>query len=191
MPRWVLAALLLLALPSVALAADRSLLSAQQVNTVKALLAGAGTLLLVVRLALPRWQQLPARRRRLWDGALLGLGLLAAACWWNLFQFNYPIFGHPSETYHYYIGSKYFPELGYTRLYHCTTVADAEVGSPEWAANRYIRNLETNSLESGQSALADPEACKRHFSPERWRSFRRDVNEFRKRSDEVYWLRMQ
>ena len=54
MPRWVLVALLLLALPSAALAADRSLLSAQQVNTVKALLAGAGTLLLLVRLALPR-----------------------------------------------------------------------------------------------------------------------------------------
>ena len=146
MPRWVLAALLLLALPSVALAADRSLLSAQQVNTVKALLAGAGTLLLVVRLALPRWQPLPARRRRLWDGALLGLGLLAAACWWNLFQFNYPIFGHPSETYHYYIGSKYFRELGYTRLYRCTAVADAEAGWRKRVESRYVRDLETNDV---------------------------------------------
>jgi hypothetical protein len=179
MPRWVLP-LLLLALPSAALAADGSLLTAQRVNTLKALLAAAGTLLLLVRLALPRWERLPARGRRLWDGALLGLGLLAAACWWNLFQFNYPIFGHPSETYHYYVGSKYFRELGYTRLYRCTAIADAEAGRSKPDANRYIRNLETNDAERVAALLERPEACKRHFTPERWRSFSRDVAWFRK-----------
>ncbi|MBW1684320.1 MAG: hypothetical protein JRS35_04585 [Deltaproteobacteria bacterium] len=187
MPRWVLVALLLLALPSVALAADRSLLSAQQVNTVKALLAGAGTLLLVVRLALPRWRQLPARRRRLWDGALLGLGLLAAACWWNLFQFNYPIFGHPSETYHYYVGSKYFRELGYTRLYRCTAVADAEAGWRKRVENRYVRDLETNDIVLAAALLEHPEDCKQHFTKERWRDFSRDVAWFRTHLPQRRW----
>ncbi len=186
MLRWLLA-LVLLALPSAALADDRSLLSPQQVNTVKALLAGAATLLLVARLALPRWAQLPARRRRLWDGALLGLGLLATACWWNLFQFNYPIFGHPSETYHYYVGSKYFRELGYTRLYRCTAIADAEAGWRKQVESRYVRDLETNSVELAATLLEQPEACKRHFTPERWRSFSRDVAWFRNHMPRRRW----
>jgi hypothetical protein len=180
----------LLALPCRAWA-EETLLSVGEVHTVKGVVAGVGTLWLLLHLVASRFPGLGPRFWRLWDGGLLVLGIAAVVCWTNLFQFHYPSFGHRSETYHYYMGSKYFRELGYTRLYSCTTVADAEVGSPEWAANRYIRNLETNSLEHGRSVLADPEACKRHFSPERWRSFRRDVNEFRKRSEEVHWLRLQ
>jgi hypothetical protein len=190
MPRWLLP-LLLLALPSAALAADGSLLSTQQVNTVKALLAGAGTLLLVVRLALPRWEQLPARRRRLWDGALLTLGLLATACWWNLFQFNYPIFGHPSETYHYYVGSKYFRELGYTRLYRCTAIADAEAGWRKQVETRYVRDLETNSVERAAALLDHPEDCKQHFTEERWHEFSRDLAWFRTHLPKRRWRMTQ
>jgi hypothetical protein len=158
------------------------------VNTVKALLAGADTLLLALRLALPRWERLPARRRRLWDGALLGLALLAAACWWNLFQFNYPISGHPSETYHYYVGSKYFRELGYTRLYRCTTVAEAESGRRERVATRLVRDLETNNVGPAAALLKHPEACKRHFTPERWLSFSRDLAWFRKQQPRRWHL---
>ena len=171
--------------------AEETLLSVDEVRTVKGVVAGVGTLWLLLHLVASRFPGLDPRFWRLWDGGLLVLGIAAVVCWTNLFQFHYPRFGHPADTYQYYMGSKYFRELGYTRLYSCTTVADAEVGTPEWAANRYIRNLETNSLEEGRSVLADPEACKRHFSPERWRSFRRDVNEFRTRSNEAYWLRMQ
>jgi hypothetical protein len=194
MTRWLLAGGLvlgaLLALPCHAWA-EETLLSVGQVHGVKGVVAGVGTLWLLLHLVASRFPGLPPRFWRLWDGGLLVLGVAAVVCWTNIFQFHYPHFGHRTETYHYYMGSKYFPELGYTRLYQCTTVADAEVGGPEWAANRYIRNLETNSLESGQSVLADPEACKRHFSPARWRSFRRDLNELRKQSTEAYWLRMQ
>jgi hypothetical protein len=190
MRRWA-PPLLLLTLPSAALAADGSLLGSQQVNTVKAIAAGAGTLLLVARIALPRWERRSARWRRLWDGALLGLGLLAAACWWNLFQFNYPIFGHPSETYHYYLGSKYFRELGYTRLYRCTAVVDAEWGWRKQVESRYVRNLETNDVERAAPLLEDPQACKQHFTPERWRSFSRDVAWFRKQLPLRRWQRTQ
>jgi hypothetical protein len=180
----------LLALPCRAWA-EEALLGPDEVLSVKGVVAGVGTLWLLLHLVASRFPGLAPRFWRLWDGGLLALGIAAVVCWTNLFQFHYSHFGHRTETYHYYIGSKYFRELGYTRLYYCTTVADAEVGSPDWAANRYIRNLETNSLESGQSALADPEACKRHFTPERWREFRRDLNELRKQSTEAYWLRMQ
>jgi hypothetical protein len=33
---------------------------------------------------------------------------------------------HRWEQFHYFLGAKYFPELGYTRLYQCTAVAEAE-----------------------------------------------------------------
>jgi hypothetical protein len=180
----------LLALPCHA-SAEETLLGVGEVRTVKGVVAGVGTLWLLLRLVASRFPGLTPRFWRLWDGGLLVLGIAAVVCWTNLFQFHYSHFGHRTETYHYYIGSKYFRELGYTRLYYCTAVADAEVGGPEWVAGRYIRNLGTNSLDYGRSALADPEACKRHFTPERWRGFRRDLNELRKQSTEVYWLRMQ
>jgi hypothetical protein len=180
----------LLALPCRAWA-EETLLSVDEVGSVKGIVAGVGTLWLLLHLVASRFPGLTPRFWRLWDGGLLVLGIAAVVCWTNLFQFHYPRFGHLSETYHYYMGSKYFRELGYTRLYYCTTVADAEVGSLEWAANRYVRNLETNALVEGRSVLADPEACKRHFSPERWRSFRRDLNAFRKRFTEAHWVRMQ
>jgi hypothetical protein len=103
-----------------------------------------------------------AGSRRLRDAGLVVLGVLGAACWWNLFQFHFPGFGHPSDTFHYYLGAKYFPELRYTRLYACTAVADAESGVP---VERALRDLETNTLTSSAAALADPDACRRTLLP--------------------------
>jgi hypothetical protein len=137
------------------------------------------------------WEAVAPRWRRAWDAALLALGVLAAALWWNLFQFNYPDFGHPSETYHYYLGSKYFPELRYTRLYRCTAVADAEAGLAEDVAARSIRDLTSNVLGPAAEALRDPEACKRHFTPQRWRDFAYDLAWFRREMAPPYWQRTQ
>jgi hypothetical protein len=182
---------LLLALPWLCAVAEPPLLFSPQVSTVKALVASAGALLLLARLGSRRWSRASPRWRRLADAGLLALGVLAAACWWNLFQFNYPMFGHPSETYHYYVGSKYYRELGYTRLYHCTAIADAEAGRRAEVAGRYLRNLETNRIERATAALADPDGCKRHFTPQRWRRFRRDVGWFREGLPKRRWHRMQ
>jgi hypothetical protein len=122
------------------------------------------------------------------DALLLALGILGALGWWNFLQFRYqPGYGHPLEIYHYYLGSKYFDELGYTRLYACTTVADAESGFRDQAARRLIRNLETYERESGRNILRDPTRCTRHFSPERWENFKHDVGWFRDRIPEGVW----
>ncbi len=163
----------------------------QQVGQVKATVAVLGTLLLAVRIAAGRRPGGLGRLARAWDVGLLTLGLLAAACWWNLFRFNYPMFGHPSETYHYYIGSKYYPELGYTRLYQCTALADAAAGRRDEVAARKLRDLETNALIPAATALADPGACKDHFTTARWRSFLRDVAWFRARLPERRWHQSQ
>ena len=50
---------------------------------------------------------------------------------------------HVWELYHHVLGAKYFDELGYTRLYDCTLVADVEAGfaiAPERAADAAARD---------------------------------------------------
>src|SRR2546425_1445325 len=99
-------------------------------------------------------------------------------------QFPY----HRWEQFTYYIGAKYFPELGYTRLYACTAVAEAERAGPRWVASRPIRDLLTDELVPGGTALEHPEACKGHFSPARWAAFVEDVNWFRTDTVRPYWI---
>ena len=45
----------------------------------------------------------------------------------GLFMYPKPwILVHAHDIYHYYMGSKYSPEVGYLDLYQATTIADAE-----------------------------------------------------------------
>lgn len=126
--------------------------------------------------------------RRLRDGALAALGLLGLLCWSNLLQWNYPGFGHPSDTFHYYLGAKYFPELRYTRLYECVAVADAEAGLRE---PRPMRDLATNELVTSAEVVADPSSCRSHWSDARWAAFRHDVDFLRSRVLPDRWARFQ
>jgi hypothetical protein len=168
----------------------RPLLTTQRVGQLKQGIALAGAALLAWG-ALARRDREPPGRRRLRDALLLGLGLAAALGWWNFLAFHHPGFGHPSETYHYYVGSKYFSELGYDRLYLCTAVADAEAGRRAEVEGRYLRDLERNELVTTEAALAHPEACRAHLSPERWQAFRRDITWFHNRAVPRRWEAMQ
>ena len=156
------------------------------VNAAKFAIAAGGTGLLL-------WGAIAARRggadrhRRLRDALTLGLTVLAGLAWSNFLTFHHGSYGHPTDTYHYYLGSKYFRELGYTRLYECTAIADAQAGHARAVAQRSIRNLRTYQRESAAPLLANPERCTRHFSPERWRAFQRDVTWFREHMHEAYW----
>ena len=95
----VLGALLgaLLALPCPAWA-EETLLGSGEVRSVKGVVAGVGTLWLLLHLVASRFPGLDRRFWRLWDGGLLVLGIAAVVCWTNLFQFHYPHFGHPADT---------------------------------------------------------------------------------------------
>jgi hypothetical protein len=117
------------------------------------------------------------RARGARDALLAALGIAGLACWWNLFQFHFPGFAHPSETFHYYLGAKYFPELAYSGLYECVAVADAEAGlDAEALRARPLRDLATNALTTAGPVLAEPERCRSRFTPERWEAFRADVD---------------
>lgn len=123
---------------------------------------------------------LPDTRRRLRDASLALLGLASFACWWNLGLFHFELgYLQVNDLYHYYLGAKYTPELGYTRLYECTAVADAEDGNLARVRSRWMRDLATNELTRTTSILSDPGRCKSRFSAARWDGFRRDVSWFR------------
>lgn len=136
------------------------------------------------------------------------LGLAAIVAYFDGFKVGYPKFYHRHDQYHYYLGSKYFKELGYDRLYRCTVIAEDEIGvvqfqnedhigtgrsrldlskevrHPDWK----IRNLGgDNLLMPVTEVLEHPEICKKHFSPERWEAYKIDIRYFRLASDKKYW----
>lgn len=113
--------------------------------------------------------------------ALAGvMGVLALLTYFNFGSFHFPNFIHGWDTFHYYIGSKYFKELSYERLYECVAVADSEEPSLRRRVElRKLTNLRTNTVETTADILAHPERCKAHFSPARWESLRRDLRFFR------------
>jgi hypothetical protein len=142
-------------------------------------LAIAGLALLAWGFALRR-KGTPEVARRLRNGLLITLGVLSLGAYWNFGFFHFRNYIHVWDTYHYYIGSKYFNELSYDRLYECASVADSESpGLRRRVELRKIMNLRTNMLGGTADILAHPERCKQHFTPERWESFKQDIAYFR------------
>jgi len=192
-PRAV-AALLALVLIALALAVFAGplsdVLTRRVVDTAKGVVAACAAALLLVEAWLRRQGRSDLHRAPR-DLLLIALATMSALAWWNFFQFHYPHYIHFSDTFHYYVGSKYFSELGYTRLYACTAIADAEAGPGTGVADRTLRNLETNRLEPTRDVLADPDSCRRHFSVDRWTAFARDVSWFRRRVSRSRWHAMQ
>jgi hypothetical protein len=120
------------------------------------------------------------RFSKLRDRLLMLVGILSFCAYWNFGSFHFGNYFHVWDTFHYYIGSKYFKEMSYDRLYECVAVADSEDPSLRRRVElRKIMNLRTNMMESSANILAHPEQCKDHFTPERWESFKRDIAYFR------------
>ncbi|HEX7499095.1 MAG TPA: discoidin domain-containing protein, partial [Polyangia bacterium] len=114
--------------------------------------------------------------------AILGvMGVLAFLTYFNFGSFHFSSFIHGHDTFHYYIGSKYFKELSYDRLYECVAIADSEEepGLRRRVELRKMTNLRTNQVETTADILAHPERCKSHFTPIRWESFRKDLRYIR------------
>jgi hypothetical protein len=107
-------------------------------------------------------------------------GALALATFFNFGFWHFNNFVHGWDTFHYYIGSKYFKELHYERLYECVATADSEEPNLRRRVElRKMMNLRTNIVQTTEDILAHPEKCKQHFTPARWESFRQDVRYFR------------
>jgi len=92
------------------------------------------------------------------------------------------------EFFHYYLGAKYAPEIGYTNLYNATIIADEETGGK--VKGRTIRSLDTHRIVPADRVLRDKARYKALFKEERWKAFSTDVPFFRKRVSSGLWNRM-
>ncbi|HEY3817719.1 MAG TPA: hypothetical protein VGL81_11135 [Polyangiaceae bacterium] len=120
-------------------------------------------------------------------------------------------FVHIHEQYHYFLGARYFRELGYANLYRCSIVAEDEIGAidtvtPNGLARhvdltaeardpeRTLRNIDGDNRlvrVRDMGVLEDARACKEQFSPERWQAFKTDVLFFRVAAGREAFERMQ
>jgi hypothetical protein len=130
------------------------------------------------------------RVRSVADAALVALAFAGIAAYLNFGAYRFSGFVHEHDVFHYFVGAKYFPELGYEDLYTCAAVAEAESGFPERVGLRSQRDLRTNQLVSGAEVLARRSECLAKFTPARWREFTSDVRYFANSGSVESWHRV-
>lgn len=106
----------------------------------------------------------------------LSILVLAVLSFPNFGFFHRPHFGavHSWDAFHYFMGSKYFAELGYEGLYEATLVSGLE--HKVFGDITHIRSLRTYEPEDAQTI--DRSIVKSRFSEERWRAFATDLSYF-------------
>ena len=138
-------------------------------------IAAATALILVLRQSGVGWLRDRARYLR----ALGALAAIAAVAYLNFLSFHgEKTWVHYHDVAHYYLGSKYFRELGYGNLYTAMLRAEAEVYA------NHFRTIEARDLHSGdlvhiRGLLQSSDPVKAAFAPERWEAFKADVAYFR------------
>lgn len=139
-------------------------------EALKVWLAGGGLLLFLL------WWRLP----KSWTAsALLALTVIAGVNYerWGSSSFQKDVDSY--DIIHYYLGSKYFDELGYYDLYPALILADSE--HPKGPFTRKARTYRAQDAEHGyrggrpiREGLAAGREIKKRFSPEDWQEFRTD-----------------
>ncbi len=144
-----------------------------------ALVLAAGT----PRLQAPIWRR---RARRL----LAALGVVAVAAYVNFGTFHGGgLFPHYWEQFHYFLGSKYFPEVGYDGLYVASMGAQMQ-GTPGGAFQPFLRDLRSNEVVPTATLADFGYQVRQRFSDERWAELRRD-NDFFAHLDPGYLARVR
>jgi hypothetical protein len=137
-----------------------------------------GTFLLVLRLK----DRLPAvaRHEVLLMSVLAATALLPHVVFVAREGFNL------NEFFHYYVGTRYFPEVGYSGLYEATVIADYEDDPSSLDPDLQVRSLRSYEMEPRPAVIARADAIRARFTPERWAAFRSDISYFRE-VDGVLW----
>ena len=120
-------------------------------------------------------------RRDRWSKYVLSnLVLLSIVFYLGLMMYPMPwVVVHDHDIFHYYMGAKYSPEVGYTNLYQCTVVAESEnLGrDPHYS----VRRMDNYRPIRSHQVLRQADEHRARFTPERWEEFKGDVAVFRER----------
>ncbi len=149
----------------------------------------AGALFLIYEVRARRLREkLPERLRK---RIAYAMTVIAFFTYFDFFNPNvrYDQYYHRHEFYHYYLGSKYSKELGYLRLYECSLIAEIELGRGANVRKREVRDLRVDLIKPVEATyiVSDPKQCTSHFTPERWKDFKQDVDWFYKSAAGSYW----
>jgi len=170
--RWGLG---LLAIVIVAVTFPETGLGLESVKRLKLLLLAALLALLAARL-----QRLGVLgRRRNFIAALTVLALAAVVVDLDFFDFHgRGTWMQQHDVAHYYLGSKYFEELGYENLYGAMLRAEAELYGDRFITD-HARDLSSHEIVHIRPLLEASGPVKAAFSEKRWEAFSSDVRFFR------------
>lgn len=128
-------------------------------------------------------RRLSAAVRRLGRRVLVGVlgvsAVLAVATYVDFGVFRYGTYLNEWDFYHYYLGTKYAHELGYTNLYGATLAADREGGLRYHNPRNEMRDLGTAQLRNVGEVAAESARYRGRFSDPRWREFVADITWFK------------
>jgi hypothetical protein len=150
-----------------------------------------GVLSLLALLAIV-WRHRPASRLRPEQaGQLLWLvALVAGLAYFNFGHFHGRSAIHHWEQFHYYLGSKYFPELRYDGLYVASLAAEEEIGLRQ-NPQTHTRDLRNNEVVRTTLLEGHQREVRQRFSDSRWRDFTDDVEHFLRSNNYRYITRIR
>ena len=95
---------------------------------------------------------------------------------------------HLHEYLHYFLATKYFPEVAHDDLYEAIVIADFEGDPDGFLPDNLFRNLRTNIVDRRRGDILDEGSVAKHaFSPERWSEFVADVGLLRRGAPSNGW----
>lgn len=152
----------------------------------------SAALLILVALAIIARYALARRGRKTWP-VTVALVLMAATTYLGQMHLQCYTFvtKGPWPTFHYFMGAKYFSELGYFGLYRFVALADQETGTNKLKNLSNVRHLEDYSLMPIDKAIALANADRRSvFADARWEEFKRDWIAVSQRAKSRGWRSM-
>lgn len=121
---------------------------------------------------------------------LVLLAVLCALAYVNFGRFHGAGMVHHWEQFHYVLGSKYFPELGYDGIYVASMAAQMTT-SPERPNPAYLRDLRTNQVRETDALARHGYDVRQRFSDARWASFLRDNKVFLDANNDEYLAKIR
>ena len=79
------------------------------------------------------------------------------------------------DTFHYTLGAKYYPEVGYTELYDCVLLTKTGRRIPRRAIIRDLEDYTFGRVKHARRRLAKDDTCRPRFSEARWAAFEADL----------------
>ncbi len=119
--------------------------------------------------------------------ALLLLALASYASYYDFFRPSAGVGFKDTDVFHYYMASKYFSQVGYFDLYHCTLLALTDSGVESRFDLPGVRDMRTLRIHTPDTALAAARQCRKQFSDELWREFADDIDWFEAKFQAEHW----